>query len=100
MSSALDFLAFIGPCTALMILQRTFCGFIFAEILARRPLSASFSPCILIYRMISCTQAFVKSTGPQKIGRIGPLETVFRPNLACTLLVQFWQPFTMLCLPS
>lgn len=35
MSPALDFLAFIDPCTPLMVLWQTFCGFIFAEIQAR-----------------------------------------------------------------
>lgn len=63
MSPAFDLLAFIGPCTALTIFWQTFHGYIFAEILARVPLSARFSLCILIYRMVSSTHAFVKSTG-------------------------------------
>ena len=71
MSPALDFLAFIGPCIPLMILWKTFCGFIFAEILARRPLSASFSPCMRIYRMVSSTHAFMKSAA-QKLVVLGP----------------------------
>lgn len=65
MSPALAFLAFIGPCAALVILEETFLAFVFAEIPARR-LSTTFSPCIPVYRMVCCTHAFVKSAGAQK----------------------------------
>lgn len=63
MSPAFNLLAFIGPCTALMTFWQTFHSYVFAEIQARRPLSASYSLCIPIYRMVSSTHAFVKSIG-------------------------------------
>lgn len=86
MFPALNFLAFIGPRTTLVILQQTFCGFIFAEVPARRPLLTMFSPCILSYRMVGCTPAFVKSAGAQKLVVLS-LDTTFRPKLICTFLV-------------
>lgn len=92
------FSCFIGPCAALMILSKLSGASLLQKSLARAHLSASLSPCILIYRMVG--YYFFEVNRTSKVGHIWPLEITFRPHLACMLLVQCWQPFSMLDLPS
>lgn len=80
--------------------QQTFCGFIFAEIPSK---NTFISQLVFLHsdlqngwflHMLFWSQQDLRSC------HIWPLEIMFRPNLACMLLVQCWQPFTMLGLPS
>lgn len=83
-----SFLAFIGPDTALMILSELSGASSLQKSLARTHLSASLSPCILIYRMVGCYTYCFEVSRTSEVGHIWPLETMFRSHLACMLLVQ------------
>lgn len=76
---------FIGP---LMILSKLSGASLLQKSLARAHLSASLTPCILIYRMVG--YYFFSSQHDLIFGHIWPLEIMFRPHLAC-ILVQCWQ---------
>lgn len=80
--------------------QQTFCGFIFAEIPSKNTFISQLVFLLSdlqngwFLHMLFWSQQDLRSC------HIWPLEIMFRPNLACMLLVQCWQPFTMLGLPS
>lgn len=80
--------------------QQTFWGFIFAEIPSKNTLISQLASLHSDLQNGWLLHMIFWRQQDSNVGRIWPLEVVFRPHLACMLLVQCWQPFSMLDLPS